>query len=462
MLLFVILGAKVIKRCKICKKKQSIFRILMYLCAQHKMTLHMNIRMSIILSTGIIMARYGYDQMTPTLWLILLLVMTSMAIVLRKWIQSQCILFYICLFLLGGLLTSYQECRNRKPVTYFTMDELSEQDRFLTTAQERRAEIEQKLKGLGIENEDFGVIAAMAMGDKTALDKDTKEVYSVAGASHVLAVSGLHISIIFQLLIMLLGGNRRHIFVILSALVAIWMYVLFIGMPASAVRSATMLSVYGFVTMTRRNKDSLRSLSIAFTIMLLCNPLYLFDLSFQMSFAAVGSIIVFLPLLSSLYHPTHRLSQWIWGMLCVSAAAQIGTLPLITYYFGRISCYSLLTTFIAIPAAMGILYLCCMLMLMSPFLLLSPTVSLFSWPITWVAKALVVITHFANTAFHLTSLAPGASIDGIHLPLPILFIIYAALGLVYAGWIKMKRIRNKMARSQEDFSPENALFTNYR
>ena len=233
-------------------------------------------------------------------------------------------------------------------------------------------------------------------------------------------------------------------------------------MPASAVRSATMLSVYGFVTMTRRNKNSLRSLSIAFTIMLLCNPLYLFDLSFQMSFAAVGSIIVFLPLLSSLYHPTHRLSQWIWGMLCVSAAAQIGTLPLITYYFGRISCYSLLTTFIAIPAAMGILYLCCMLMLMSPFLLLSPTVSLFSWLITWVAKALVVITHFANTAFHLTSLAPGASIDGIHLPLPILFIIYAALGLVYAGWIKMKRIRNKMARSQEDFSPENALFTNYR
>ncbi len=98
------MGAKVNKNQKLCKKKQSIFRILMYLCAQHKVTLHMNIRMNIILSTGIIMARYGYDQMNPTLWLILLLVMTSMAIILRKWIQSQCILFYICLFLLGGLL----------------------------------------------------------------------------------------------------------------------------------------------------------------------------------------------------------------------------------------------------------------------------------------------------------------------------------------------------------------------
>ena len=71
MLLFVILGAKVIKRCKLCKKKQSIFRILMYLCAQHKVTLHMNIRMNIILSAGIIIARYGYDQMPPVLWLIL-------------------------------------------------------------------------------------------------------------------------------------------------------------------------------------------------------------------------------------------------------------------------------------------------------------------------------------------------------------------------------------------------------
>lgn len=422
----------------------------------------MNIRMSIILSAGIIMARYGYDQISPALWLILLLIMTSMAIILRKWIQSQHILLYICLFLLGGLLTSYQEYREQKPTSYFTTNELSELDRFQITAQERRAETEQKMKGLGIENEDFGVIAAMALGDKTVLDKDTKEIYSIAGASHVLAISGLHISIIFQLLIMLLGGNRRHIFIIFSALLAIWMYVLFIGMPASAVRSATMLSVYGFTTISRRNKNSLQSLSFSFTIMLLWNPLYLFDISFQMSFAAVGSIIVFMPSLSSLYHPTHRLSQWIWGMLCVSAAAQIGTLPLITYYFGRISCYSLLTTFIAIPAATGILYLCCMLMLLSPFLLLSPTVAPASWLTGWVAKALVSITHFANTAFHLTSLAPGACIDGIHLSLPILFIIYAIMGLVYAGWMKIRRIKNKMARSQEDFSPENALFIYHR
>ena len=422
----------------------------------------MNIRMSIILSAGIIMARYGYDQISPALWLILLLIMTSMAIILRKWIQSQHILLYICLFLLGGLLTSYQEYREQKPTSYFTTNELSELDRFQITAQERRAETEQKMKGLGIENEDFGVIAAMALGDKTVLDKDTKEIYSIAGASHVLAISGLHISIIFQLLIMLLGGNRRHIFIIFSALLAIWMYVLFIGMPASAVRSATMLSVYGFTTISRRNKNSLQSLSFSFTIMLLWNPLYLFDISFQMSFAAVGSIIVFMPSLSSLYHPTHRLSQWIWSMLCVSAAAQIGTLPLITYYFGCISCYSLLTTFIAIPAATGILYLCCMLMLLSPFLLLSPTVAPASWLTGWVAKALVSITHFANTAFHLTSLAPGACIDGIHLSLPILFIIYAIMGLVYAGWMKIRRIKNKMARSQEDFSPENALFMNHR
>ena len=143
MLLFVILGAKVIKRCKLCKKKQSIFRILMYLCAQHKVTLHMNIRMNIILSAGIIIARYGYDQMPPVLWLILLLVMTGMAIILRKWILSQHILLYICIFLLGGLLTSYQEYREQKPDTYFTIDELSELDRFQITAQERRAETDE-------------------------------------------------------------------------------------------------------------------------------------------------------------------------------------------------------------------------------------------------------------------------------------------------------------------------------
>ena len=325
-----------------------------------------NIKMSIFLTAGIITAYWGYEHIGTSLWLILLWMFLVIAFICRNLIYSQCLALYLCLFLVGGTLTSHQLDAEHEPIMLLTRADLSRKDIALERMHHLREQVEQKMRSLGIEEQDFAVVAAMALGDKDALDADTRESYSISGASHVLAVSGLHITIIFQLFVMLMGGNRRRKLPLIMSLIAIWVYVMFIGLPASGVRSATMLSIYGFLQLSERRSSPIYMLALAYLLMVIFSPLSIFSISFQMSFLAVGSILLFYPLFGKLYQPQHRVGRWVWGMLCVSASAQIGTLPLIAYYFGRVSCYSLFTSFIAIPMATAVLCLCAVILLLSP------------------------------------------------------------------------------------------------
>lgn len=127
-----------------------------------------------------------------------------------------------------------------------TYQSLSPIDRTILASRSFRQQLEQQLHTYHIDGQDFAVISAMAMGDKGSLDRETKESFSISGTSHILAVSGLHIGIIFQLFVILLGGKRRSRPTIALSLVAVWAYVVFIGFPPSAVRSASMLSIYSF------------------------------------------------------------------------------------------------------------------------------------------------------------------------------------------------------------------------
>ena len=256
--------------------------------------------------------------------------------------------------------------------------------------------------------------------------------------------SGLHIGIIFQLFVILLGGKRRSRPTIALSLVAVWAYVVFIGLPPSAVRSASMLSIYSFCLLALRPDLSLNTLALAYVIMLLLNPFHLFDISFQMSFLAVASILMFYPPLFGLLKSHGKITRCLWGLFSVSLAAQIGTLPLIVYYFGRISCYSLLTSFIAIPAATLILYLCALLLLLSPLTYISSLASVGTWLMQHIAAVLASITQATHTAFRLTSLLPGASIDHLHLSLLQLMLLYLAVVSGYQVLAKWNQIREKI------------------
>lgn len=414
---------------------------------------------SLTLTIGIIIAKWGYDDFNMRFWLLISIIscaLGSIIFFLTKFLSktayfsrnhrfltySQCVMIHLCILSLGAFLTCRQMADSQTSTQLKNWQQLSYPTRAKINTERYKSKIESKLFSLHVKQQDYAVIAAMALGDKSALDSNTRNSYSISGASHILAVSGLHVGIIFQLFIFLLGGRKYSVYTIILSLISIWTYVFLIGLPASAVRAAIMLSAYSISLAFHRTGLPLNTLTAAYIFMLFISPLYLFELSFQLSFLAVASILLFFPPLYSLLTIRSRFIRWAWGLLCVSLAAQIGTLPVIVCYFGRISCYSLLTNYIAIPSATLILYLGAALILFSPLTLLSPVSPVVTPLISLTAKILTSITQFLNTAIRLISMLPGASIENVRISLPLVIAIYALILFIYVLWRRVDKLKS--------------------
>ena len=282
----------------------------------------------------------------------------------------------------------------------------------------------------GTESDAFAVVAAMALGDKSALTQELRDIYAITGASHILTLSGLHLSIIFMLLTLLFGG-RFFTFLpyYLFNFTTVWSFVFLVGMPVSVIRSATMLTAYALLSLGHRDKMSVNTLVFTALLVLIVSPLSLFDIGFQMSYLAVFAILLMVPLSERLfpvgYLMTHRVIRWLWGMVAVSCAAQIGVAPLVAYYFGRLPVYFLLTNFIVIPAATLILWL-------SPLVFLFPS----------LAYLLLYIVSILNTLLSTIASIPGASIDGLHptkLQTTMTYVVIVACYLLVFWFYRRKR-----------------------
>jgi competence protein ComEC len=283
---------------------------------------------------------------------------------------------------------------------------------------ELRTTLLDRLSESGVDGSVYAVVAAMSLGDKSQLTNDLKDTYAVTGASHILALSGLHLGIIYTLLSLLLDRRRWQVVSQAVIIVCIWLYVFLVGMSASVVRSAVMLTVYASLSLGHRDKMSVNTLAFAAIVMLLFNPKSLFDVGFQLSFLAVLSILLFYPLFEGMWPQPflldHRAFKWLWAMLAVSCAAQIGVAPLIAYYFGRFSNYFLLTNLLVVPAATLILYL-------SLVVLLIPS----------LAYLLIYIVDTLNHLLSWIATFPGASVEGLHPTLLQVLMVYIIIMAVY-------------------------------
>ena len=311
-----------------------------------------------------------------------------------------------------------------------SLDGLSRLERTRLFFLQLRHRLLARFNAVEAEDDAVAVVAAMALGDKSALTQDLKDVYAVSGASHVLALSGLHLGIIYTLLTLLLGGRRQFaVFCSLLTVLGLWAYVFLVGIPVSVVRSALMLSLYALLSVGGRERMSLSALSFAAVVMLLVNPLSLFDVGFQLSFVALLSIVLWVPLLMGVfpadYLLSHRAVRWLWSMIAVSLSAQIGVAPLIAYYFGYFSPWFLLTNFVAIPAATLILWL-------TPIALLFPT----------MVSPLLSVVAVLNTALTLITRLPGANACHLQpsgLQVAMVYVIIIALCLLVIRLQHFKR-----------------------
>ena len=368
-------------------------------------------KIAVSLMAGIVLAWYF---VIPFALFPLLLVVVLLAFCLWRYEHLQSAVIGLCFVVLGALLMQRAQ---QEPTS------VSRLDRSKTYFLVQRSKLLDRLSESGVDGSVYAVVAAMTLGDKSQLTKELRDTYALSGASHILALSGLHLGIIYTLLSLLLSRRRWQVISQVVIIVCIWLFVFLVGMSASVVRSAVMITVYALLSLGHRDKMSVNTLAFAAIVMLLFNPKSLFDVGFQLSFMAVLAILLFYPLFESVWSQQflfgHRLFRWLWTTLAVSCAAQIGVAPLIAYYFGRISCYFLLTNLVVVPAATLILYL-------SLLVLLIPS----------LAYLLIYIVDALNQLLLWITMLPGASIEGLHPTLLQVWMTYVIIGAVYGLLIR--------------------------
>ena len=222
----------------------------------------------------------------------------------------------------------------------------------------------QQYRKMGIEGQELGIISALTLGYREDLDKDVQRAFSASGAMHVLAVSGLHTGIVWGIVmwILTLGGlykplwedKFRRWLLNISTIVLIWAYAFLTGLSPSVMRSALMLTFWALSSLLEQQTSRWNPLLAAAVVILIVNPLALWSVSFQLSFAAVAGIMLFGSSMQQAVVSKGRVWQSVSGLLIVSLAAQLGTMPLTLHYFGQTSNYFALTNLIVVPMA-GIL-----------------------------------------------------------------------------------------------------------
>ena len=199
--------------------------------------------------------------------------------------------------------------------------------------------------------ETVGVLKALVLGVRSDITPELYQQYINAGAVHILAISGLHIGIITYLLILFISlvvpAHRKGVKIALL-LVFLLTYAAITGFSASVLRAVVMFGGYSIAYLAESRRARYDSLLLSAFILLLCKPIFLFEVGFQLSYMAVLSIALFLPL-GEKYRFENRFLNFFWDIIKVSIAAQIGVLPLSLYYFHQFAGLFLVTNVLILP-----------------------------------------------------------------------------------------------------------------
>jgi competence protein ComEC len=220
-----------------------------------------------------------------------------------------------------------------------------------------------------------GLAEALLIGYKDDLDPDLVRSYSETGVVHVIAISGMHLALVYGLLVLLtrkLNKKRAlrvaRLIIVLSGL---WLFSLMAGAQASVMRSTVMFTCIAFGELLGRKTSIYNTLSLSAFMLLCYQPFWLWDAGFQLSYAAVLSIVLlYRPVYGALFFP-HKLVDAIWKTAAVSIAAQVLTTPVSLYYFHQFPVLFLFTNLVAVPLSSLIVFACIFLCLAALFPMLA-------------------------------------------------------------------------------------------
>ncbi len=269
--------------------------------------------------------------------------------------------------------------------------------------------------------QEYAIAAALVLGIKEGLDVELRNAYAAAGAMHVLAVSGLHVGIIFWILGFSLKPLKKYkwgkwIFLCIVLLV-LWSYAFITGLSASVLRAVIMFSIVSVAQAFQRQSNIYNTLAMAAFVMLCWNPYLIMSVGFQLSFAAVIGIVYLYPRLNRWFAFRNKVATYFWQITCVSVAAQLATFPLGIYYFHQFPLYFWLANLVVIPVALAIL--------VGGLILIG--ISLAGIASEWISWPLSKLVEGLNWVVKSVEGLPNATIDGLMLSTPQTIAIYALI-----------------------------------
>lgn len=268
------------------------------------------------------------------------------------------------------------------------------------------------------------VVKAMVLGQRTELDLNLKQAYANAGVMHVLAVSGLHVGMVYALLYLLFPYLQsvwwQRCLWLLLVLLVLWSYAWLTGLAPSSLRATVMFTIVALGKTIKRRGNIYNSIALSAFVLLVWNPLLIRQVGFQLSYMAVIGIVYLQPRISQWYQPKQWFLKKAWELFAVSLAAQLVTFPLGLYYFHQFPTYFFIGNLLAVPLAFFILNGTLLLLLLHwlPFLN-----SFIGVVVGWLAQGL-------NFWVEITTQLPLSSLVATITALEALLLYFCLLGLL--------------------------------
>ncbi len=298
-----------------------------------------------------------------------------------------------------------------------------------------RQDLIAKLQDAGLKDEELGVISALALGYKDNLSDEIRHSYASSGAMHILAVSGLHVGIIYGMLIFILSFIKSKKLQWLKTVIIIsfiWFYAILTGLSPSVSRAALMFTLIAIGKLQNKGSDSLNAIAASAFILLVINPMNIMNIGFQLSYIAVIGIILLYPKIYSLLNPKNKILDKIWSLTAVSVAAQIATAPLGVYYFHQFSNLFLISNYLLIPLSTLAIWLCILFFMFSGIGFLAGILS----------NALFYIIRIMNTLSGTIESLPLSVSENLYVSIPQLILIYIAIIFISVFLFNSKKYKH--------------------
>nr|MBF6607823.1 ComEC family competence protein [Flavobacterium sp.] len=230
-----------------------------------------------------------------------------------------------------------------------------------------RTRILANLNRSGFGTDELSVLGALILGQRQEISPEINRDYRLAGAIHILSVSGLHVGIVLLIMNFLLkplpASPAASLIKLMIIIGSLWTFAILASLSPSVVRAVTMFSIVAIGMHINRSTNIFHTLIVSMLIILMYQPSFIYDVGFQLSYIALFGILWLQPLLRNLWDPKSKIVRYFWDIFTVSVAAQTAAFPISIYYFHQFPGLFFVTNLIIIPflgviMAYGIAIMC--------------------------------------------------------------------------------------------------------